>query len=113
MRIARVLVTIVSLALVGCASGAGGAGGVSGARQAGDPPIGADCRLQFKRSDLGAADKRPISPTAIDGDVSVSGKLLRIDQDWVVLDTAGASVQEGAPSKVWVPMRNVLLLQFR
>jgi hypothetical protein len=107
MRIAPLLITIGSLALVGCASG------VSGARQAGDPPIGADCRLQFKRSDLGAADKRPISPTAIDSDVSVSGKLLRIDQDWVVLDTAGTNVQNAAPSKVWVPMRNVLLLQFR
>ncbi len=98
MRIAPLWIPIVSLALVGCASG------VSGAGQAGDPPIGADCRVQFRRSDLGAADARPISPTAVDGDVSVRGKLLRIDQDWVVVDTGS--------SKLWVPRRNVLLLQF-
>jgi hypothetical protein len=99
--------TIGSLALVGCASG------LTGAREAGDPPIGANCRVQFKRSDLGAADKQPISPTATDSDVSVSGKLLRIDQDWVVVDTAGTNALDTAPTQVWVPMRNVLLLQFR
>ena len=106
MRILTVLITIGSLALVGCASG------LTGAREAGDPPIGENCRVQFKRSDLGAADNRPISPTAMDSDVSVSGKLLRIDQDWVVVDTAGTNVVGTAPSKVWVPRRNVLLLQF-
>ena len=101
MRIAILLMTIASLALAGCASG------MSGARQAGDPPIGADCRLQFRPSDLGVATSLPVPPTvgAINGaDVNVSGKLLRIDQDWVVLDTGR--------SKLWVPRRNVLLLQF-
>jgi len=101
MRMATLLMTIASLALVGCASG------VTGARQAGDPPIGAGCTVQFKRSDLGAAASLPIPPTtnSINGaGVSVSGKLLRIDQDWVVLDDGS--------SKLWVPRRNVLLLQF-
>jgi len=106
MRTATLLITIASLALVGCA------GGVSGARNAGGPPIGADCRLQFKRSDLGVAASLPVPPTAgaVNGaDVNVRGKLLRIDKEWVVLD---AVVDAGLPSKLWVPRGNVLLLQF-
>ena len=106
MRRATLLITIASVALVGCA------GGGTGARQAGDPPVGANCRVQLKRSDLGAAASRPISPTVRDSDVSVSGRLLRIDADWVVLDTKGTDVLDADGSKVWVPRRNVLLMQF-
>ena len=95
------LITLASLALAGCASGE------TGTPHPGDPPIGAQCRLQFNRSDLGAAASLPIPPTtgSINGaEVSVSGKILSIDEDWVVLDDGH--------SKLWVPRRNVLLLMF-
>ena len=106
MRIVALLIMMAALALVGCASGE------AGARQASGPPIGADCRLQFKRSDLGVAASLPVAPTvgSINGaDVNVRGKLLRIDKEWVVLD---AVVDAGLRSELWVPRGNVLLLQF-
>jgi hypothetical protein len=63
--------------------------------------------VQLKRDLLGASANLSISvvTTIPDTSLAVRGKLLLLDRDWVVLDT-------GADGKVWVPMQNVLLLQF-
>jgi hypothetical protein len=72
------------------------------------PPLHAHCIVQLKRDVLGAGGNNlPIGPTieTINGaSVSVGGRLLRLDREWVVLDTG--------TKKLWVPRENVLLLQF-
>ena len=103
MRIATLLMTIATLALVGCANG------VTGAPKTGDPPIGAKVRVQFKRSDLGAAAPKPVAPITTDSDVSILGKLLSIDREWIVVEDQNSTLDPG--SKIWVPRGNVLMLQ--
>ena len=74
------------------------------------PPINANCTEQLKRSLLCPADAQlSTPPTMINSHVSVSGKLLRFDREWIVLDSA-AMDPEG--KIIWVPQENVLLLQF-
>ena len=73
------------------------------------PPVGQGliCTLQFKRDLLGAGANLPISPmtTNINGaQVSIRGKLVRFDREWVVLEAEGQTL--------WVPTQNVLLLQW-
>ena len=70
-------------------------------------PLRANCTVQFKRDLLGASANLPVSPTteSINGvSVSVSGTLLSLDREWIVLKSGNGTV--------WVPRQNVLLLQF-
>jgi hypothetical protein len=74
------------------------------------PPVGQGmvCTLQFKRNLLGAGANLPVAPmtTNINGaDVSVRGKLVRFDREWIVLEVEGHTT-------LWVPTQNVLLVQW-
>jgi hypothetical protein len=106
------LMLLTALSGTGCATGSS-ADGPSDRTSRLDPnraPLNAQCRVQFKRDLLGGgAIPLPIGPTVVEtngASVSVSGKLRRLDDDWVVVDTADG------PS-LWVPRQNVLLLQFQ
>ena len=69
--------------------------------------IGAPCKIQFKRDLLGGNTALPIGPETdgINGaQLSLSGKFLRFNEDWIVLD--------GANGEVWVPQNVVLLMKF-
>jgi hypothetical protein len=71
------------------------------------PPLGDHCTVQFKRDLLGTHASLPVSPTAdaINGaSVSIRGKLVAVDQEWIVL--------EAGDETIWVPRQNVLLLHF-
>src|SRR4051812_19714081 len=73
------------------------------------PQVGASCHVQFKRDLLGSASQQPIPPTtdSMNGaQVSVSGKLVDLNADWVVLDI-------GDNQEIWVQRKNVLLLHFK
>jgi hypothetical protein len=70
-------------------------------------PIGSTCIVQFRRDALGSAAALPVSPltTEINGaTLSVSGKLLRADVDWAVLEREG--------EQLWIQHDSVLLLRF-
>lgn len=71
------------------------------------PRVGADCTVQFRRDVLGAATDLPVPPLtgSINGaEVAVSGRFLRMDDDWIVLEHV-----EG--HQLWVPRAVVLLLR--
>ncbi len=70
------------------------------------PPIGSTCCVQFRRDALGCAASLPVPPTSNNfngANVSVEGKLLRIDSDWLVLAREH--------NQLWIPRQNVLLVQ--
>ena len=73
------------------------------------PAIGAFCTVQLRRDLLGAASDLPISPlvNGINGsEVSVSGRLLKVDAEWIVLEHR----RQDRQSELWIPRGNVLLL---
>ncbi len=62
--------------------------------------------VQIRRDLLGAGGNLPISPTtgSFNGaDVCVTGKLLKVNEEWVVL--------ERDKQEIWIPRENVLLIQ--
>ena len=72
------------------------------------PPSGEACTVQFRRDALGAAAANGIPPTtdSMNGaSVSVHGKLVRTDSEWVILRSAGKTL--------WIPRSSILLLAFR
>ena len=106
---------LLALGLSGCNSSNGApttsASEVS-PRVPGAPPAGAHCTVQFRRDMLGSHSDLPISPLTdgINGaNVSVSGRLLRTDDQWIVL--ARKHHETGAEYELWIPRDNVLLLQ--
>lgn len=67
---------------------------------------GKQCTIQFRRDALGAARDLPVSPTtgSINGaEVSVSGKFVAMDQEWVVIN-------QGSGREIWVPRNMVLAI---
>lgn len=71
-------------------------------------PIGARCTVQFRRDVLGGSMDVPVSPTTdrINGvDVSVTGELVDMTSEWIVLERHPGGV-------LWIPRQNVLLLRF-
>ena len=76
-----------------------------------NPPVGADCIVQFKRDLLGGTNATPISPTTTNqngADLTVQGTLVKIDSDWVVIKDA-----MHATHLWWIPRQNVLMLSFQ
>lgn len=70
-------------------------------------PLDVPCQVQFKRDVLGARGDRLFSPLtdAFDGvEAHVNGKLVKINDEWVVIDRDG--------DEIWIPRENVLLLEF-
>jgi hypothetical protein len=74
----------------------------------GNPPGGKEATIQFRRGDsLGGGGNLPVSPTtnSINGaTVSLSGKIIKIEADWVVVETK----QE----EIWIPKSAILLIQY-
>ncbi len=80
---------------------------VSGCNYAdtGGPELGKTCTIQFRRDALGAAANLPISPNTdgINGaDTSISGKLVRVTTDWLVIERGGKDL--------WIPQSVVLMV---
>lgn len=97
MKILTLVVLLSALAFAGCGK---------------TPPAGKEVRIQLRRGDvLGAAAPLPISPRtySINGvDTALSGKIVEVTADWVVLDTA-----EVPAVRIWIPRSNVLLIEYR
>ena len=72
----------------------------------GNLPIGATCTVQLRRDALGGAASVPV-PVLTDNingaDVSVSGTLVKVDADWVVI-----AVNK---EMLWISRPNVLLIK--
>ena len=106
----KMMIAVGSLALIaggllsgGCDQSAstGSAGGGGGPQ----PPAGSTATVQFRRDYLGGAKDGPASATAgeINGaQVGLSGKLLRVTDEWVVLEAQGR--------EQWVPKSAILYL---
>jgi hypothetical protein len=80
---------------------------VSGCNYAdtGGPEVGKLCTIQFRRDALGAAASLPVGPMtdSINGaETSISGKLLRVTTDWLVVERNGKDV--------WIPQSVVLMV---
>lgn len=70
-------------------------------------PLGERCTVQLRRDALGAGADLPVPPTtnSINGaDVSISGELVRADQDWLVL--------RGEGKDRWIARHAVLFVEF-
>jgi hypothetical protein len=70
------------------------------------PPTGEEVIVQFRRDALGSAHPYPVSPRIerINGvTVSLSGELLTINEEWVVL--------KNKKQKYWIPRDVVLLIK--
>jgi hypothetical protein len=121
MRIAVIAFFCVLIAAAGCDNGpaapTNGAAKGSTADPA-NPPLGAYCTVQFNRNALGAAMASPVPPmtNVMNGaDVSIDGKLLKVDADWVVLESqvgAGTSSSPWHMANIWIPRQNILLMRF-
>lgn len=69
------------------------------------PDQGTHCTVQFRRDDLGASRELPVAPTtsSINGaEVSVSGRFVRGDEEWIVLTNAN--------QELWIPRPVILLM---
>lgn len=79
---------------------------LSGCGRPSQPPTGKNVTVQFRRDALGSAHSLPISPTtdSINGArVSLTGKLIIINEEWVVLDFE--------KNKHWIPRDAILLIR--
>ncbi len=95
-RISIAVVLMVALGLVGCGHREGTA----------QPPKAKSATVQFRRDILGASRELPVPPTTDvqnGASVSVSGKLLKVNREWVVL--------EQDKKVLWIPRDNVLLIR--
>lgn len=71
------------------------------------PKQGAYCSVQIRRDYLGASRELPVSPTtsSINGaEVSVSGRFLRADAEWIVLSDIDHR-------ELWIPRSVILLMR--
>ena len=72
-----------------------------------DLPLGETVTVQFRRDALGGGANLPVPPTtnSVNGaEVSLTGKLLRVDFDWILLDVPGST------SLHWIDIDSVLLV---
>lgn len=79
---------------------------LSGCSGSDQPSTGKSVTVQFRRDALGSAHTLPISPTtdSINGAmVSLRGKLLKVNEEWVVL--------EYQKQKHWISRDAVLLIR--
>jgi hypothetical protein len=75
--------------------------------------IGYQCTVQFRRDALGAASTIPVPPltNSMNGaDVSLSGKLVDVKGDWLVIERAIGT--QNQTLETWVPIHSVLLLEW-
>lgn len=82
----------------------------SSSKTATTTPVGSYCTVQFRRDLLGVNRDSPIPPTtgSFNGaQVVVSGTLVDINAEWVILDKSAST-----GSTLWIPRQNVLLLSF-
>lgn len=100
--------------LAGCSVMNASAPAKNGATKA--MPIGSRCKVQFRRGDaLGSAAALPVPPitdTINGAEVGVSGKLLRADADWIVIEENGSGPRYLKEHQLWIPCSAVLLLDF-
>lgn len=93
----RILLLIVTAFLAGCEK---------------SPPIGKEVSLQLRRGDaLGSGANLPVPPRTggINGaETGISGKLVQITDEWVVVDTNGMNA-----ARIWIPKINILLIEYR
>lgn len=72
-------------------------------------PVGSTCTVQFRRDALGTARETPVSHATDNfngADVRVTGKLVKTDENWVVVE------KYGGKEVFWIPRENVLLIEF-
>ena len=91
----RVLASLSLPLLLGCScDNVGSADG---------PPTGYECEVQFRRDVLGGdTGAAPLINVQNGRELSIRGKLLRADAEWVVI--------EGSERRIWIPRANVLLI---
>jgi hypothetical protein len=73
------------------------------------PPVGSDVVVQFRRDALGSATANAVPPTtsSINGAaVCLYGKLIKVNNDWVVLTRSG-----GGGREYWIPQETILLIE--
>ena len=73
--------------------------------------IGKNVTVQFDRNALGAAHNLPINPLtgSINGaEVSISGKVEKIDEEWIVLSAKSAMDNN---TVLYIPIKSILLVQ--
>jgi hypothetical protein len=105
MRIVGALLLFLSIVTAGCDDRAAAQ---STAPKGADLAIGSKCTVQFRRDALGGAGALPVPPLSnvVNGaEVSVAGKLVKADADWIVLS------REREHDEIWIPRHNVLLVQ--
>jgi hypothetical protein len=76
------------------------------------PPTGKEVSLQLRRGDaLGSGANLPVPPrtSGINGaETGLSGKLVKITDEWVVIDT-----NDIPAARIWIPKGNILLIEYR
>src|SRR5689334_11593752 len=74
-----------------------------------EPPLGSYCSVEFKREYLGVAGEQIVSPMPKGPETSVTGTLVRVTREWVVLEApapkAGEVVHFWTPGVRWHPGR--------
>ena len=77
-------------------------------------PIGQEVVVQFDRNSLGAGASLPVSPTAesINGaETAIRGKLLNVNESWVVLQVKDNQSDATRFKTFWIPKEKVLLIR--
>jgi hypothetical protein len=72
------------------------------------PPLGSYCSVEFKRQYLGVAGEQIVSPVPQGSETSVTGTLMQVTREWVVLEIP--ALKEGDVAQLWIPREVVLLL---
>jgi len=73
-----------------------------------EPPLGSYCSVEFKRQYLGVAGQQIVSPVPKGPETSVSGTLVQVTREWVVLEVPAP--QAGEVAHLWIPREVILLL---
>jgi hypothetical protein len=77
-------------------------------------PVGKDVVVQFDRNSLGAAAPLPVSPNtrSINGaETSLEGKLLKVSDAWIVLQTGANQDKPSIVRTFWIPVQKVLSIR--
>jgi hypothetical protein len=78
------------------------------------PPLGTACKVHFRRDALGGSTELPVSVTTDSyngAEVSISGKLAQVTDQWIVLTIDIPEHQGGGHREYWIPRQAVLLIQ--
>jgi len=97
MKSASLLLCLSLVSLAGCSQ---------------SPPADKQVFIQLRRGDaLGSGAALPVPPRTfgVNGtEVGISGRLVKITDEWIAVDTADT------PSvRLWIPKFNVLLIEYR